>query len=414
MSAVVDIYRDDVNASYAVDFGRDREPSQKRSRHPEYRRSGGAPTRVGGMHNRRSKRWTWGSGRGARMLNMRAFASCVAFAVMSLSTVVFGVTIDYATVGNPGNPANGATGWGSVSDVFKISKYETTNTQYTEFLNKVDAAGTNPNGVYNALMGSDVTGGITFNSGASSGAKYSVKAGAPAGTPAATSYGNMPVLFTSWFSAARFANWLQNGQQTSTASMETGAYTLNNQTSGAIPSRNAGATDYLPSRDEWYKAGFYNTTTYTMYPTNSIPTPTNTITNVTLANVANYGGAATPTISPINVGSYVNTSSFYGAFDMFGNATEYTDTASTGANAGRPQVFSGSWATALADAGLWNKQASAIFRNSNITTAQVGFRVAAAVPEPATIALASVGIGALAGLDWMKRRKKKALARIAG
>lgn len=414
MSAVVDIYRDDVNASYAVDFGRDREPSQKRSRHPEYRRSGGAPTRVGGMHNRRSKRWTWGSGRGARMLNMRAFASCVAFAVMSLSTVVFGVTIDYATVGNPGNPANGATGWGSVSDVFKISKYETTNTQYTEFLNKVDAAGTNPNGVYNALMGSDVTGGITFNSGASSGAKYSVKAGAPAGTPAATSYGNMPVLFTSWFSAARFANWLQNGQQTSTASMETGAYTLNNQTSGAIPSRNAGATDYLPSRDEWYKAGFYNTTTYTMYPTNSIPTPTNTITNVTLANVANYGGAATPTISPINVGSYVNTSSFYGAFDMFGNATEYTDTAGTGANAGRPQVFSGSWATALADAGLWNKQASAIFRNSNITTAQLGFRVAAAVPEPATIALASVGIGALAGLDWMKRRKKKALARIAG
>jgi formylglycine-generating enzyme required for sulfatase activity len=301
-----------------------------------------------------------------------------------------------------------------LSDVFKISKYETTNTQYTEFLNKVDAAGTNPNGVYNALMGSDVTGGITFNSGASSGAKYSVKAGAPAGTPAATSYGNMPVLFTSWFSAARFANWLQNGQQTSTASMETGAYTLNNQTSGAIPSRNAGATDYLPSRDEWYKAGFYNTTTYTMYPTNSIPTPTNTITNVTLANVANYGGAATPTISPINVGSYVNTSSFYGAFDMFGNATEYTDTAGTGANAGRPQVFSGSWATALADASLWNKQASAIFRNSNITTAQLGFRVAAAVPEPATIALASVGIGALAGLDWMKRRKKKALARIAG
>jgi hypothetical protein len=36
------------------------------------------------------------------------------------------------------------------------------------------------------------------------------------------------------------------------------------------------------------------------------------------------------------------------------------------------------------------------------------------VPEPATIALASVGLAALAGLDWMKRRKKKALARITG
>jgi len=413
MKTGVDTYGDDVSASYAVDFGRDREPSQKRSRHPEYRRSGGAPTRVGGMHNRRNKRWTWGSGRGARMLNMRAFASCVAFAVMSLSTVVFGVTIDYTPVGNPGNPANGATGWGAVSDVFKISKYETTNAQYTEFLNKVDAGGTNPNGVYSALMGSDVTGGITFNSAAASGSKYSVKAGAPAGTPAGTSYGNMPVLFTSWFSAARFANWLQNGQQASSASMETGAYTLNNQTSGAIPSRNAGASVYLPSRDQWYKAGFYNGSAYTMYPTNNVTTPTNTITNVTLANVANYGAAATPTISPINVGAYVNTSSSYGAYDMFGNATEYTDTAGTGANAGRPQVFSGSWATLLSDAGLWSKTGTGIFRGSNFTTSQIGFRVAA-VPEPATIALASVGLGALAGLDWMKRRKKKALARIAG
>jgi len=412
MNAVVDTYRDDADVSYAVDFGRDREPSSKRSRHPEYRRTGNAPTRVNGMHCRRSKRWTWGSGRGARMLNMRAFASCVAFAVMSATTVAFGVTIDYATVGNPGNSAN-TNGWGAVSDVFKISKYETTNTQYAEFLNKVDASGTNPNSVYNAQMGSDNLGGITFTSGAPNGSKYSVKAGAPTGAPGSTSYAQMPVLFTTWFSAARFANWLQNGQQTSAASMETGAYTLNNQTSGAIVARNPGATDVLPSRDEWYKAGFYNGSSYTAYPTNSGTAPTNTVTNVTLANVANYGATATPTVSPINVGSYVNTTSAYGAFDMYGNASEYTDTAGTDADAGRPQVFSGSWATTLAQTTNWNATASAIFRNSTTATGQVGFRVAA-VPEPATIALASVGLGALAGLDWMKRRKKKALARIAG
>ena len=412
MSAVVDTYRDDADVSYAVDFGRDREPSSQRSRHPQYRRKGNAPTRVNGMHCRRSKRWTWGSGRGARMLNMRAFASCVAFAMASLTTVAFGVTIDYTTVGNPGNPAN-TNGWGAVSDVFQISKYETTNTQYAEFLNKVDASGTNPNGVYNSQMGSDVLGGITFNGAAPNGSKYSVKPGAPVGSPGSTSYAQMPVLFTTWFSAARFANWLQNGQQTSAASMETGAYTLNNQTSGAIVARNPGATNVLPSRDEWYKAGFYNGSSYTAYPTNSGTAPTNTVTNVTLANVANYGFTATPTVGPINVGSYVNTTSAYGAFDMFGNATEYTDTAGTGADAGRPQLFSGSWATTLAQTTLWNSTASAIFRNSTTATGQVGFRVAA-VPEPATIALASVGLGALAGLDWMKRRKKKALARIAG
>ena len=412
MSAAVETYREDMDVSYAVDFGRDREPSQKRSRFPEYRRKGTAPARVSGMHCRRSKRWTWGSGRGARVLNMRAFASCVAFAAASLATVAFGVTVDYATVGDPGNAAN-TNGWGAVSDVFKISKYETSNTQYVDFLNKVDAAGTNPNGVYNSLMGSDALGGISFNAGASSGSKYAVKSGSPAGSPAGTSYGNMPVLFTTWFSAARFANWLQNGQQTNSASMETGAYTLNNQTSGAIVARNAGATNFLPSRDEWYKAGFFDGSIYTNYPTNSSSAPTNTVTNLTLANAANYGATATPTVSPINVGSYVNTTSAYGAYDMYANATEYTDTAGTGADAGKPQLFSGSWATTLAQTTLWNSTASAIFRSSTTTTGQVGFRVAA-VPEPATIALASVGIGALAGLDWMKRRKKKALARIAG
>ena len=412
MSAVVDTYRDEMDVSYAVDFGRDREPSAKRSRHPQYRRTGSAPSRVSGMHCRRNKRWTWGSGRGARVLNMRAFASCVAFAVASLSTVAFGVTIDYTNVANPGNAAN-TNGWGAVSNVFKIAKYETSNAQYAEFLNKVDAGGTNPNGVYNSLMGSDALGGITFNSGAAAGSKYSVKGGSPAGSPAGTSYGSMPVLFTTWFSAARFANWLQNGQQANASSMETGAYTLNNQTSGAIVARNAGATNYLPSRDQWYKAGFYNGSAYTAYPTNSNTAPTNTVTNVSLANVANYGSTSTPTVSPINVGSYVNTTSAYGAYDMFGNVAEYTDTAGTGADAGRPQVFSGSWATTLAQTSLWNSTASAIFRSSTTATGQVGFRVAA-VPEPATIALAGVGIGALAGLDWMKRRKKKAVARIAG
>jgi hypothetical protein len=405
MSAAVENYRDEMSVSYAVDFNRDREPTQKRSRFPDYRRKGSAPARVSGMHCRRNKKWTWGSGRGARTLNARAFASSVAFALVSLAATAFGVTIDYTPVNNAGNAAN-TNGWGAVSDVFKIAKYETSNTQYVDFLNKVDVSGTNPNGVYNAQMGSDSLGGITFNAGGSSGAKYTVKTGT---SPGGVAYTNMPVLFTTWFSAARFTNWLQNGQQTNSSSMETGAYTLNNQTSGNIPARNAGATDFLPSRDEWYKAGFYdgNTVAYKTWPTNSNAQPTNTVSNLTLANVANYGATATPTLSPISVGSYINTTSTYGAFDMFGNATEYTDTAGTGADVGRPQMFSGSWATTVASAGSWNATAAGIFRSSTTATGQVGFRVAA-VPEPATIALASVGIASLAGLDWMKRRKKKA------
>ena len=411
MSAVVDSYRDDMDMSYAVDFGRDSESaqSQKRSRSPEYRRKGSAPARINGIHRRRAKRWTWGSGRGARMANARAFAGCLALAVASLATSAFGVTIDYSVVGTPGNPAQGTTGWGSVSTGFKISTKETTNNQYVEFLNKVDPNGTNPNGVYNSQMTSDALGGIDFSGTASSGSKYSVKGGTGRnGSP----YADMPVIFTSWFSAARFANWLQNGQGSGTAAMETGAYTLNGQTSGNAPARNPGAQVFLPSRDEWYKASFYSGTgsNYFTWPTSSNTQPTNTITNLSLVNAANYGGTSTPTTTPIAVASYTNTTSPYALYDAMGNVTEYTDTSN---GSSQIQVFGGSWATTLAQASLWNANASAIFRSTSVTTTSLGFRVAA-VPEPTTIALAGTGLAGLAGMEWMKRRKKKAAARMQG
>ncbi len=84
------------------------------------------------------------------------------------------VTIDWVTVGDPGNTADTAPeGYGDVADSFQIMKYEWTNSQYTDFLNSVDASGTNPNSVYNTSMGSDARSGISFTSGAASGSKES-------------------------------------------------------------------------------------------------------------------------------------------------------------------------------------------------------------------------------------------------
>jgi hypothetical protein len=89
MSASTSTYRDEMDISYAVDFGREsRQTAKSRSRGPSYRRSSGGPARVSGMHCRRNKRWTWGSGRGARLMNLRAFASCVALALASLCSTV--------------------------------------------------------------------------------------------------------------------------------------------------------------------------------------------------------------------------------------------------------------------------------------------------------------------------------------
>jgi formylglycine-generating enzyme required for sulfatase activity len=313
---------------------------------------------------------------------------CLACVVASLTASALGVTIDYTTIGNPGNAPN-TNGWGSVSAHYRLATYETANAQYVEFLNRIDSSGTNPNGIYSAQMGGDALGGITFNSGASSGSKYSVKAGT---NPNNVPYGNAPVVFATWFSAARFVNWLSNGQSASTASMENGTYALNNQTSGAIPPRNqgSGVQIALPSRDEWYKAAYYEPVSAHYLTLRG----TNTITQTTLMYAANFGGTATPTFGPIAVGSYAFSTTPYGLHDMLGNVIEFTETPGTiDFDTGRPQVFSGSWATPVAEIGLWNVNSLPIFRGATTSTGEIGFRVAEvqAVPEPAGLLLGGVG-----------------------
>jgi formylglycine-generating enzyme required for sulfatase activity len=300
-----------------------------------------------------------------------------------------GVTIDFATVGSPGNAPNPVNGWGAVPSIFQISILETTNAQYVAFLNAVDPAGTNPNGVYDARMGSDAQGGIAFNAGAAGGGKYAVKSGT---NPNGVAYPNVPVVFTTWFSAARFANWLGNGQPLSAASMENGTYTLANRTSGTMPLRNPGSGTQvaLPSRDEWYKAAAYAPDAGGYVPISG----TNTITQTSLRGAANFGGGATPTFAPLAVGSYANSRSPFGLFDVLGNVTEYTDTPGTiDFDTGRPQVFSGSWATSIGDIDSFHRLPG-VFRSTTTATSEVGFRVVAvpAVPEPGGILLAAAGL----------------------
>ena len=119
---------------------------------------------------------------------------------------------------------------------------------------------------------SDATyGGISFNTGNPNGSKYSVISGRA----------NHPVNYVTWYDAIRFANWLNNGQ--GSGDTETGAYTLLDgrrharafQRHSSI-TRNAGATVFLPSENEWYKAAYYNpgTSSYFQYPTSSNTAPT--------------------------------------------------------------------------------------------------------------------------------------------
>ena len=310
--------------------------------------------------------------------------------------------IDWVIVGDPGNTADtDPAGYGAVADSFQIMKFEFTNQQYTDFLNSV--AATNTYSLYASSMGTQALGGIT-RSGASGSYTYAVK----------TNMGDKPVNFVSWFDAARVANWLMNGA-TGTASTETGAYTLiGGQTSGTAPAVNPGATFYIPTEDQWYKAAYYKgggtNAGYWNYATQNDSAPTAVTAGETgigsagnTDNFANYNAAASWNGGTGNV-TTVGTNggaSAYGAFDMSGNINEWNDlTGTAGSSRGRR-------------GGDWNGNASSLSSstmNSNDPSGETngrGFRLASpvAVPEPSTWVMGLAGI-ACGGWQMWRRRKR--------
>lgn len=303
------------------------------------------------------------------------------------------IDIDYVTVGNAGNVADDSTGYGSVSYTYNIGKYEVTNSQYSSFLNAADPTGANANGIYNANMGSDARGGITFTSGAASGSKYTIR----------TSMGDKPVNYVSWYDAARFTNWLHNGQ--GSGSTETGAYELTGNT--GLWTKNVGATVWLPSEDEWYKAAYYDPTpgasgnNYWRYPTQSDTVPTVGTANTTGdisnpgANVANYSFGADWNSQNGNlttVGSAA-ANNYFGTADQGGNVFEWNDAVISGSSRG---LRGGSWN--LSATGLPASARS--FVAPSFEDSYEGFRVAS-VPEPTSVVLTILA----SGLMFARRKR---------
>jgi sulfatase modifying factor 1 len=282
------------------------------------------------------------------------------------------VTIEWLTVGDPGNVADtevmtccessiGTSGYGPVGNEYRISKHEVTNAQYAEFLNAV--AATDANALYNTGMGSGF-GGIT-RSGSSGSFNYSAIAGRE----------DLPVDFVSFWDAARFANWLHNGQPTGaqdSTTTEAGAYTLTPTgiTNNTV-TRNAGANVFVPSEDEWYKAAYYDTGAmiYFDYPAGSDTQTTCTLPGA-VANTANCDAVSSDFF---DVGSYTAAASPNGSFDQGGNAWEWSDTIIGGTDRGLRGGSGGNDPINLA--------ASVRFSNDAVFEYfVVGFRVASRVP----------------------------------
>lgn len=251
------------------------------------------------------------------------------------------------TVGNPGNAPDTryeTPGLGDVGITYNIGKYEVTTAQYTAFLNAV--AATDEYGLYNAWMGTINCCNIQC-SGSSGSFTYTVGNGSP---EEVANWGNRPVHLVSWGDAARFCNWLYNGQPTGPqglATTEDGSYFLNGATSDAAlmaVTRNPNATWAIPTENEWYKAAYHKndgaTGNYWGFPTGSNVAPDNGNPGGDSGNSANFRGGITNDWaigSPYwrtNVGFFGQSDSPYGTFDQGGNVSEWNETNIDGSRRG--------------------------------------------------------------------------------
>jgi formylglycine-generating enzyme required for sulfatase activity len=309
------------------------------------------------------------------------------------------ITMAMVTVGDPGNAAD-TTGYGAVGYTYQIGKYDVTTAQYTAFLNAV-ATTSDPYGLYYpsmASVGALIYGcGIT-QSGSAGSYTYTV----------ATAYQNFPVNFITWGDAARFSNWLQNGQPSGSegnGTTETGAYTLSGGTSNAAlmaVARNATATYFIPTENEWYKAAYYNggstNVGYWTYPTKSNTAPGNTLPDT--GNNANYynNGHTDPTNILTPVGAFSSSPGPYGTYDQGGNVFQWNEANAGGSSRG---LRGGSFAGTSGGRASPNPNGTAPTYEGGYF---IGFRVASSVASPEPGGIAMLLAGALAFGIWRLRR----------
>jgi sulfatase modifying factor 1 len=343
---------------------------------------------------------------------LKTTLAAVCITGLALGTASAGLTFDYATVGNAGNAADPLTGslYGSVGYTYRIAKTDVTLAQYSTFLNAV--AATDTYGLYNTNMATNVNIAGIVRSGVSGSYTYAVTPGT----------GQHPVTYVSMLDAMRFANWVNNGQKTGAAgvaSTETGAYTMS---MGGLAPRNAGATVFIPSENEWYKAAYYDPTpgagggdNYWRYATRSDSAPGNNI--GAGANQANYRESPANDFSVTqiatydstqnyltDVGAYSGSASYYGTFDQSGLVYNWTEEIISGSYR---ELRGGAWADT---AGNLQSKTRGYDIPTNENNGFLGFRLAsealpAPIPEPTGIVTGILLIGVAA----LRRRRPSAL-----
>jgi len=276
--------------------------------------------------------------------------------------------IDFVSISGDTNPTSG---YGIVDGDYRMGTFEITNDQYAKFA---------------AELGVPVTGDPS--------SAYDLSA---TYTGASVPTNNM-----SWHEAAQMVNYLNtstghHAAYNFTGTQGTSGYALDvwsaaEADGGTNLFRHKDAFYFMPTEDEWVKAGYWNGTSLQTYATKAGDT---LVQGDGVSGTGwNYydGGYATDPSGPWDVGS--GSEELNGTFDMMGNVWEwmessyYADDYGTGSGRG---LRGGS---CHGDGSVLASSSRLLYYPYNESPI-VGFRVASEVPEPATMSLLAMGAVAL-------------------
>lgn len=213
---------------------------------------------------------------------------------------------------------------GSVGYEYRISRTELTTAQWFEFVE-----------AYSPFY----TGSRTATAFTSNFIRpTSLNPTEPPGYTVITGFEQVPAEM-SWYFAARYVNWLQNGKAMNREAFESGVYdasTFARNPDGTWPTpsaRSSNAMFWIPSFSEWVKAGYYDPNRYNDLEDGYWTRPNGT----DLALVPGYpeeGGQTSVGIPPpsdgsspryLPVGSYPNVQSTWGLYDLSGGVSEWLE-----------------------------------------------------------------------------------------
>ena len=316
--------------------------------------------------------------------------------------------IEFVTVGalgNAGYPLQSPAGYiniqgrGAVDYEYRIGKYEVTTAQWMEFVNNYSTLG----GSWTFFAAPTFWGAVQDPGYSGPGVRWILN-------PSQPSAAMRPVYGITWREAAMFCNWMHNDKVPTLAAIADGAYdtslftTNPNGTFNDQLTHHPGAKYWIPTFDEWIKAGHYDPNRYGPgqggwweYPTKSDEPPIGGVPGVGQTNA----GFSLPGFGAyqIPLGSYPETLSPWGALDMSGMATEATEFYWP-LRAPTERGSKGSVAT-LSPAIFDRIYMFGAFLRPGAASDRLGLRVATSIPGPA-----GGSVLVLAWLHISKRRRR--------